>query len=278
MITKRTMLGWAAALLATGLAFGQETSEQPQSRPSDTGRARLAEAEAMVDALKGVRGPERLDGMREAAEAYEAVARDFASESPTVTRATWEAAECWRKASELEKASDAYGRVLSGEPGRYRQRALFGRASMLRRLKDYDGAIEMYRQAGALEVEGVRAHDARVWVARVLELRGDREEALAAYRSAVDAAVGPRRTIEAADALAKALIRSGDLDGAAAAIQRADDAARAAIEAGGQEGQRIERALEGMGARGQLRRARDKADGTAEDAVKLERDRKSSGG
>lgn len=271
MIYKTNLLGLHAVLLLAALAVGQETGE---AKPApDNAAARLADAEAMIDALKGVRGPERLDGMRGAAEAYEAVARDFAADRATATRAEWEAGECWRRANELEKAAAAYGRLLAAEPGRYEQRALFQRASMLRRLKQYDEALELYRRAGEVEVEGVRAHEARGWVARVHELRGEPEAALAAYRAALDAAVGPRRTLEAADALAKWLVRTGDLDGAAAAIQRADDAARAVLDAGGEPADRLRKALDAMGSRKQLQRARDKANGTAKDAVELERDR-----
>jgi tetratricopeptide (TPR) repeat protein len=266
---KQNVLGLCALLITSALAPAQGETPPPSPQPVDAG-ARMAAAEALVEGLKGIRGPERLAGMRQAADAYEAVAKDFAGDAGTRVRALWEAGECWRRAADLEKAADAYARLLADTPGRYEQRAAFEQAGMLRRLKRYDEALALYRRAGGLEIEGVRAHDARIWVARVLELSGDPEAAVAAYRAAADAAVGPRRSVEACDELAKVLIRRGDLDGAAAAIERAVQAAQPVIEDGGEAGSRMQRVLDEMGSRRQLQRARDRADGTAKDAVDLE--------
>jgi tetratricopeptide (TPR) repeat protein len=262
----------AICVLAATAALGA-AQEPPAAAPAQAG-PRLAAAKAIVDGLKGVQGPERLAGMRQAADAYEAVARDFAADPVNRERALWEAGECWRRAAELEKAADAYGRLLDGKPVRYEQRAAFEQAGVLRRLKRFDEALARYRQAGALEIDGVRAHDARIWVARVLEASGEAEQAVAAYREAVEAAVGPRRTIEACDELAKVLVRRGDLDGAAAAIARAEQAAQPVVEAGGDEAERLQRVLDEMGARRQLQRARDRQLGTARDAVELESGRR----
>src|SRR5690606_4026130 len=147
-------------------------------------------------------------------------------------------------------------------------------ASMLRRLKQYDEALALYEAAAKLAVEGVRAHDARIWIARVHDLRGDPDAAIAAYRAAVDAAVGARRTIEACDACAKAQIRRGELDAARQTIERAAAAAKPEIDAGGREADALQRRLDEMGSRRQLQRATDTAHGAGRDAVRRGEERR----
>jgi tetratricopeptide (TPR) repeat protein len=257
-----------SATIGSGIAVAQDVA--PPVAGVDA-KAELARAAGLVEALKGVKGPERLDGMRRAAEAYDAVAVAFASDRAVVAQARYEAGECWRRAGEFESAARAYGQVLDGEPGRFEQRAAFEQAGVLRRLERFDEALAGYRRAAAVTPENVRAHEARVWVAKVLESRGDVDASMAAFRAAVDAAVGPRRTVEACDELAKALIRRGDLDGAAAVLERASAAAAPVLDAGGEEAVRLRRVLDELGSRRQLKRARDRAQGTARDAVDVER-------
>ena len=273
MRTSERVRALACVLVAAcGGWMGAPLSAQDVVPPASgaDAKASLARAAGLVEAMKGVKGPERLDGMRKAAEAYDQVAQSFASDAPTVARARFEAGECWRRAGEFEAAARAYGQALDGEPGRYEQRAAFERAGVLRRLDRFDEALVGYRRAAALGPEGVRAHAARVWVATVLESQGELGHAMAAFRAAVDAAVGARRTVEACDELAKALLRGGDLEGAAAALERADTAAAPVLEAGGEEAARMRRVLDELGSRRQLTRARDRAQGTARDAIDVE--------
>lgn len=273
---RRNMVAWildcvfvaaCGGLLGAAPVAAQQV-ETPASSPD--AKAELARAAGLVEALKGVKGPERLDGMRSAAEAYDAVAAAFAAQPDVVARARYEAGECWRRAGEFESAARAYGQVLDGEPGRYEQRAAFERAGVLRRLERFDEALAGYRRAASVSPDNVRAHEARVWIAKVLEAKGQTDEAMSAFRAAVDAAVGPRRTVEACDELAKALLRRGDLEGAAAAVKRADDAAAPVLEAGGEDAARMRRVLDELGSRRQLQRARDRAQGTAKDAIDVE--------
>lgn len=266
MMTARSM--WKACatfLLLHVAAFAQA----PVIDPNDAS-ARLKEVAQRVQGLVGVKGPERMAALERAATDYLQIASDFATDADVVAKAAWEAGECWRRASKIEEAAAAYAKVLATEDPRFRQRALFERASMLRRLKQLEEAGKLYEQAGAIDPESVRAHDARLWVARVLDLRGEKALAVEAYRSAAAAAVGPRRVIEADDALAKALIKNGDLDGARAVLEHAETTVTPDIEGGGEEGERIRKALDEMGARGMLRRALDKRGTPAKDAADVE--------
>jgi tetratricopeptide (TPR) repeat protein len=273
---RRNMTAWVLdcvlAAACGGLLGAVPVAAQEVEAPASSSdvKAELARAAGLVEALKGVKGPERLDGMRRAAAAYDAVAGAFASQPEVVARARYEAGECWRRAGEFESAARAYGQVLDGEPGRYEQRAAFERAGVLRRLERFDEALAGYRRAASVSPENVRAHEARVWIAKVFEAKDQIDEAMVAFRAAVDAAVGPRRTVEACDELAKALLRRGDLEGAAAAVKRADAAAAGVLQAGGEEAARMQRVLDELGSRRQLQRARDRAQGTARDAIDVE--------
>jgi tetratricopeptide (TPR) repeat protein len=264
-----TGLLYVAGSVGMGVGTAAAQDAKPPAESAEA-KAELARAAGLVEALKGVKGPERLDGMRRAAEAYAGVATAFAGEPLVAVRAGFEAGECWRRAGEFEAAARAYGQVLSGAPGRFEQRAAFERAGVLRRLERFDEALADYRRAAKVEPDNVRAHEARVWVAKVLESQGEVDAAMAAFRAAVDAATGPRRTVEACDELAKALVRRGDLAGAAAALDRAATAAAPVIEAGGEDSARMRKILEELGARRQLQRARDRAQGTARDAMDVE--------
>ncbi|MFO1053521.1 MAG: tetratricopeptide repeat protein [Planctomycetota bacterium] len=260
------LIGFAFAALA---ALAQLGAQAPSVRPDDA-RARIKEITTRVEGLVGVRGADRTAALEKAASDYEAVATEFATDKSVVAQASWEAGECWRRANKVDLAAEAYARVLASGEDRFRQRALFQRASMLRRTKQLEEAGKLYAEAGKIDPESVRAHDARLWVARVLELRGDNDGAVSAYRGAVEAAVGARRVIEASDALAKSLVRKGDLDGAKAAIEHAEHEAADEVEAGGEEGERIKKSLDEMGSRGMLRRAVDKKTKAAGAAIDLE--------
>jgi hypothetical protein len=53
-------------------------------------------------------------------------------------------------------------------------------------------------------------------------------------------------------------------------VKRADAAAAGVLQAGGEEAARMQRVLDELGSRRQLQRARDRAQGTARDAVDVE--------
>ncbi len=258
-----------AAAVAVALVFGAAHAQAPAANPVDA-KARIKAIVTRLDGLVGTRGTERSAALELAAREFETIAGEFASDRPIVAQANWEAGECWRRANRIDAAAEAYGRVLTSGDDRFRQRALFQRASMLRRTKQLEEAQKLYAEAGTIDPESVRAHDARLWVARVLELRGETEAAVEAYRTAVGAAVGARRVIEASDGLAKSLVRRGDLAGARAAIEHAERSVADETDGGGEDAERIQKALEEMGARGMLRRASDKATGAGKSATDLE--------
>ena len=90
MRTSERVRALACVLVAAcGGWMGAPLSAQDVVPPASgaDAKASLARAAGLVEAMKGVKGPERLDGMRKAAEAYDQVAQSFASDAPTVARA-----------------------------------------------------------------------------------------------------------------------------------------------------------------------------------------------
>lgn len=260
---------WIAAFAVILFAAVAPAQDAPAAKPADA-KTRIKAITTRLEGLVGVRGAERTATLELAAREFEAIAAEASSDKALVAQANWEAGECWRRAERIESASAAYAKVLETGDARFRQRALFQRASMLRRGKQLEEAQTLYAEAGTIDPESVRAHDARLWVARVLEMRGENDAAIESYRKAVASAVGARRTIEASDALAKILVRRGDLDGARAAIAHAEQASAGEIEEGGEDAERIQKALEEMSVRGMLRRASDKATGAGKAAEDVE--------
>ncbi len=277
------------ALTLVSLLFPVPATAQGDVPPPSTGgpsesvgqeggdsSARLKQAAGLLEALKGVRGAPRLEGMRKAARAYVDVAQDFAGQASVAARARYEAGECFRKAGDLEPAAEQFSLCLEVDDGRYLQRAAFGLADMQRRQEGYEAAIGNYRKAVEASPDSARADESRLWVARCYEAWDKPEEALAAYRDAVANASSPRRKVDACDRLAMHLIKRGDFEGAGEAIREAETSAAAILGTPGQDADRMRKALDGMTSRRALQRARDKANDASGDAIGLEQAR--SGG
>src|SRR5690606_22624969 len=155
MATMRRVLGIALLLGALPLAAQEEVEAQGKAaKPSEAAAQRLAAMRQAVDGLKGVKGDERATRLRALAADYEALAAEFEGEPVVAARAHYEAGELWRRCGEVTRAEAAYGRALEKDDGRLRERALFQRAEMQRRSKDYETAIASYRAAAEVRPDG----------------------------------------------------------------------------------------------------------------------------
>jgi tetratricopeptide (TPR) repeat protein len=258
---------------AEGSLAGSTSNRPARVSLSERAKAALAEASAEAGAVKGLRGAARLESLERAAVKYETVAATLAAEPGACATAWYEAGELWRRHGSLAKAESAYGEALARDQDRFQGRALFQIAEMQRRQKLYDKAAASYRRAAQIDPGSARAHDARVAIARCLAAQGKHDEAVSAFRSALEAAERPRDVIEACNDLAKALVRAGDLDGARAAIEHAEKTVQGETESGGDDADRLQSAVLEMSSRKALQRALDKRDQAAKDAVDLERSR-----
>lgn len=265
---------WMLTVLTalTAAAAAQDQAETTLTSTAE-GRLALAEARSVADMVAGLEGEARLAALQRAAQAYEQVATDHARDSATCARANFEAAELWRRHGSLAVAEKAYARAAELDPGRYAERGLIEAAHMQRRLDQVEMAHDTYVKVAAIDPTSTRAHEARLWIGRTLDSLEKPDEAIAAYRHAVEAAGRPRHSIEACNLLAKALVAAGDLDGAAAAIATAEKAVEAAMLKGESGADSLKKALDEMSARNALQRARDKKGGAYQDARALERKR-----
>lgn len=286
MKTFRLIGVFALAFASTALAQGQEpatgrgsaggggseriATERPAGRISDEGRKALAAAREMAGEGHGLRGAERARVVERAASAYDKLVADFAAEPTVAATAAYSAADLWRQHGSLPLAEKDYLRAAQADPARFAQRGLFGAAEMQRRQKRFDEAMDTYGKSIAIEPGSSRAQDARLWLGRVLQTTERVDEAIRAFENALECAGSGVPAIESANFLALAWIQKGDLDAAARAIEHAE---QHGVDAGEDDPIVVERqkkALEAMSARKALQRARDKRDGAAEDAVKLD--------
>lgn len=254
---------WPCSLLAGAALFALWATPLAAQQPAaaNAGREALQKAASIAEKITGLRGPERIEVLEQAARAYEETALAFAAERGVAAQAHWEAGELWRRRGDLALAEPHYMKANELDPGRFAERALLELGHCQRRGQRVDEAIETYQKVCALKPASARAHEARLWIGRSWQQKGSTTEAVTAFRAALEAASTPGRVVETCDWLAKALLKQGDLAGAEAAIQHAEQQ-----KAGGDEAEQLQKAIAGMSARKAVQRFKDKQNGVDNDA------------
>ena len=245
-------------------------------KTSEAGRAALNAAKEIANGARGLRGPERNRALELAAAAYDKVAADFSGEPAVAASAAFTAAELWRQQGSLAPAEKDYLLAASIDASRFGQRGMLGAADMQRRQKRNDEAMATYAKAASLEPGSARAHDARLWQARLLHTAQRLDDAITAFQSALESATPGTQTIEASNFLALAWIDKGDLDAAARAIDHAEQSVTELGEEDPVVQERLHKSLEAMSAKKALQRARDNKNQAGKDAVGLEAGREHS--
>jgi tetratricopeptide (TPR) repeat protein len=237
---------------------------------SDAGKAALQKSKDLATAVRGLHGPERVKALEVAATAYDGVVAAFAQEPAVAAVAAINGADLWRQQGSLPLAEKDYLLAAQLDAPRYAQRGLLGAADMQRRQKRVDEAMATYAKVVTVDGGSSRAQDARLWQARLLQTMERIDEAIAAFQGALETADPGRETIEAANFLALAWVEKGDLDAAGRAVEHAEQAVATMGEEDPIVVERLKKALETMSAKKALQRARDKANGAAGDAIRLE--------
>lgn len=263
----------AAVLLSFACAHAQEDTAR-----ATTGRQALVEARTLAAQAKGKKGPERDAALIAGARAFEKVATDWAADVAIAAEASFEAAELWRRKGDLPEAERGYRAALAADPARYEPRASFELAHLLRRGKQFDAAVELYRKVAGLQPGSARAQDALVWCGRTLQTAARLDEAVRAFVVAFEAAANSSAIVTAGNWLAKAQIRGGDLEGARTTLARVDERTKAEAAADTPAAKRLKSNLAAMTARRALQRGIDKATGAADDAAEVETDESEEGG
>lgn len=270
------LIGCLLSVGAVAQGGGSEPAVPRGPKLSAEARSALAAAHKLVRASRKVAGPERSRKLELAAGAFDRIVAQFVDEPAAAAQAAWNAAETWRRHGSAPLAEKDYLYAAKADAVRYGQRGLFGAAEMQRRQQRTADAMKTYRRAEAVDPRTSRAHDARLWLARLLLGQKKVDAAIEQFRVALESAPSSRLAIEAADYLAKAWIDKGDLEAAGFVI----DHARTLVddEKGGDPVvvARLQRAFERMAAHRALRRAQDERDDAAGDAARLEESRKKS--
>jgi len=184
------------------------------------------------------------------------------------------AAELWRRHGSLPLAEKDYLLAARLDHGRFGQRGLFGAAEMQRRQKRYKIALGSYREAITADPATSRAQSARLEIARLLAQMQRLDDAIAAAQVALECARPGRQVIDAANQLALLWIAKGDLDTAGRAIGHAEASIEGVDNGDPVVAERLRKAVELMSARRALRRALDKQNDAAGDAVRFDADRR----
>lgn len=270
---------WGAVLSGAGACRAQQPSPRSQLRrqplPSPAARVTSASLDAARDlAARAERchGPVRARALERAAAAYDRCAAGLAG--ALSAEAAWAAAELWRRHGSLLLAEQSYLRAAQRDRRRYGQRGLLGAADMQRRQHRRGAAAKTYKDAERVDPASGGAQRARLWVARMLLADEKLAQAIVCFQSALECASTPRQSIEAADYLAKAWIRSGDLDRARRVLDHVDRMMHAHRGEAAQDLERLRAASRRMSARKALQRALDLRHRRGADAVRLDEHRR----
>ena len=280
MTTRQTILAIALAiatasatsdtLLAQGGGVTIGEQKAVVAPPTKSAREALRAARSVEGGARGTIGEKRAEILTRAAEAYEKVAADFAHDLAAVAQASFSAAEIWRKQGELATAEQLYQESIRNDQARYQERALMQLAHIARRQEKPDEALDMYARVAGFKPASARAHEARIWTAKIYAGGEDKSKAVEAFELAVDGAGSPRRIIEACNGLAGLLIKMGQLVRAEEVLKRAEVASQA--ETGVRNGgDNLARAYLNMSAHKALQRAKDKRDKIHEQAEQVEK-------
>ena len=276
-----------SGVVFAALAAGQDPVPQPDKPAQGTPQPEVVKQESVAKTVsistavavarkaekdcKGLRGPAREAAMKRAAEAWCAVARlgDEQGDASAGARGHYQAGLVHRRRGALAEAEAEFVACLKIDKGRYKERALYEQAQVLRRRKKFDEAAASYRAASTVNPTSSRAAEARLWIGRCLSAKGDHKAAIESLRVALESAERPKFVIKTTNYLAREMIVVGDLDGAEAAIAHAEQATTDDRAQGGKVGARIQKMLDGMSARRELRRARDKREAVGEQADRV---------
>ena len=271
--------GLCAVLWGASACAAQQPSPRsrprPQPMPPPAARvtpACLDAARALAARVERCHGPARAQALERAAAAYDRCAAGLAG--AISAEAAWTAAELWRRHGSLLLAEQSYLRAAQRDRRRYGQRGLLGAADMQRRQHRRAAAAQTYKAAERADPATGGAQRARLWVARMLLADDKVAQAIVRFQSALECASTPRQSIEAADYLAKAWIRSGDLDSARRVLEHVDRLVHARQGEPAQDVERLRAASRRMSARKALQRALDVRHRRGADAVRLDEHRR----
>src|SRR5690606_2644204 len=146
----------------------------------------------------------------------------------------------------LPEAERAYRTALERDPGRYEARASFELAHLLRRGRQFEAAVELYRKVTTLQPGTARGQSAMLWIGRTWQAAGKLDEAIASFAAAFGTAASPTAVIEAGNWLAKAQLRKGDLVAAKQTISEVEKRTAADVAGDSPASKRLQTALANM--------------------------------
>jgi len=247
--------GAAFALLAAPAAHGQAIEKQPDAR------AQIRHAASVKREGRGLQGEARMTHLRRVASAYEAVLANFPDSREECSEASFRLGETLRTLADWDAAVAAFARVVEiGASPRWAARALLETGNVHRRAKEMAKAIEAYgRVVAEFPQERSVRDDAYLWMGKVHATMREWDPARSAFTKVAEEGEDPVDRIQAFDQIALSYLQEGKTIEATASIERCKTLFAEIADEPTRQGARVKKALSRM--RSVTRAAEETADG-----------------
>ncbi len=214
--------------------------------PATSAAEQLAVAKKIKNAVRGKKGEERFRQLRQAAQAFARVARDWPHNKGVVAEACFRRGEILRSLGEAGAARGAFEDVLEVAPSHndFGVRALLELGHLCRRAQQHKDAVAFYQRARDCKGVSLRyQNDGREWIARTWALGLAWAASLSATEDWVQHAEGPVERIHAVDWQIHALLQMGRVKEAQAALDALLGRVQVLAAAPTKEGEQVKKTL-----------------------------------
>lgn len=234
---------WVAPTFAQGKQPGKE-AVKVESVEAQMDAAKQAKSDA-----RGLKGIARLEQLKAAADAFQAVSRYWPKEKEAVAEACFRRGEVLRSIGEAGAARGAFEETVAvGQSGgEFRVRAYLELGHLCRRAFEHEDALVYYQKARDCKKVSLRYNnDGREWMTRLsLEIFAWKAARQAA-RDWEKHAEGPVEEVRARDAQILALLGAGDWRKAEKELEKLRKSMRRMASAPTREGTQLKKALDEM--------------------------------
>jgi len=258
-MVKRLTLVWMMAAFSGTFGYAQSDTPTAEVAKVESVEAQMEVAKQRKSEARGLKGIARIEQMKAAANAFQAVARFWPKEKEVVAEACFRRGEILRSMGEAGAARGAFEEAAEAErAGKdFTVRAYLELGHLCRRAFEHEDALVFYRKARDCKKVSLRYNnDGREWITRLaLEIFAWKEARLAARDWEKHAEV-PVEEVKARDLQILAMLGEGDWRKAEKELAKLKKSMRRLASAPTREGAQLKKALEEMKALKALELAR----------------------
>jgi len=211
-------------------------------------KAQLQFAKSLKRDLRGLKGQEKREGMRQVVKAYQMVAKYFPGAVAEKTEASFRQGEILRTLKDREKAAQAFEKAVSlNGSGIFSARALLEIGHLHRKAKRFDQAIESYEKVTQDFPDLGKQNDgALIWIGKVHGSQKRHELAREIWEKVAEKSDDPLARIKAFDLIGGSFLKEKDSDSAQEILDRCQKELAAFADGDSSKAKRVRRALENM--------------------------------